>query len=68
MGYYLIERIRTLAPEDGCNVRAIALTAFASPVDRAKALASGFEAFLSKPVDPAVLVSGIAKLAGRPSH
>jgi len=67
-GYYLIERIRTLAPEDGRNVRAIALTAFASPVDRAKALASGFEAFLSKPVDPAVLVSGIAKLAGLPSH
>jgi DNA-binding response OmpR family regulator len=40
-------------------------TAFARSEDRPKALRSGFEVHLAKPVDPAGLVASVATLAGR---
>jgi PAS domain S-box-containing protein len=53
-GYGLLRRLRTL-PE-GERIPAIALTAYARPEDRAKALAAGFRAHLSKPLDPESLL------------
>jgi CheY-like chemotaxis protein len=44
---------------------AVALTAYARAEDRAKAIASGFDVHMSKPVEPAELVAVIAALAGR---
>jgi CheY-like chemotaxis protein len=41
------------------------VTAFASPEDRQRALAAGFQVHLAKPVDPKELTSVIASLAGR---
>lgn len=42
---------------------AIALTAFARAEDRARALDSGYQMHIAKPVAPAALVAAIANLA-----
>ena len=42
---------------------AIALTAYARPEERNKALAAGFQMHIAKPLDPAELTSAIVKLA-----
>jgi CheY-like chemotaxis protein len=47
------------------DIPAAALTAFARAEDRTKALRSGFEMHLAKPVDPGELVASIATLARR---
>ncbi len=67
-GYAVIRKVRELSPSAGGAVPAIALTAFARAEDRTRALTSGFQKHLSKPVDPAELVSIVAHLAGRASH
>ena len=68
-GYGLLRRLRTL-PE-GERIPAIALTAYARPEDRAKALAAGFRAHLSKPLDPESLLRelsrAVEKRPGRPA-
>ncbi len=64
-GYKLIRKIRTLTEEDTKNIPAIALTAFARKEDRMQALVAGFNAHLTKPVEPATLVAMIADLVGR---
>jgi CheY-like chemotaxis protein len=61
-GYSLIRRVRALEPELGRTVPAIALTAFASLADRTRALSEGFHMHLSKPVEPTVLLTAIARL------
>ncbi len=66
-GFELITRIRTSPDEHVREVPAVALTAFARSDDRSKALRSGFELHLSKPVDPAELVVSISTLVRR-SH
>ena len=58
-GYGLLKRLRRL-PE-GKRIPAIALTALTRPEDRAKALAAGFRAHLSKPLDPASLLHEISE-------
>jgi CheY-like chemotaxis protein/anti-sigma regulatory factor (Ser/Thr protein kinase) len=64
-GFQLIERIRASEDEAIRNVPAAALTAFARSEDRTKALRSGFELHLSKPVDPGELVASIVTLVRR---
>jgi PAS domain S-box-containing protein len=66
-GYELIRRVRTGAPPPACDVPAVALTAFARPEDRARALGAGFQAHVPKPVEPGILVTTVAKLARRAS-
>lgn len=63
-GYALIQNLRTLAPEAGGKVAAIALTAYARDEERLQALAAGFQAHLAKPVLPDILVAKIAELTG----
>ncbi len=65
-GYSLIRKIRERSPERGGNVPAAALTAYARTEDRVRALSSGFQTHLAKPIDPAELVATIAALAGHP--
>ena len=60
-GYGLLRRLRSL-PE-GEHIPAIALTAYARPEDRAKALAAGFRAHLSKPLDPENLLREVSEAA-----
>jgi CheY-like chemotaxis protein len=64
-GYDMIQRLRALPPEEGGRIPAAALTAYARAEDRASALALGFQAHVTKPVDPAELVAVVARLAGR---
>ncbi|WP_199339844.1 hybrid sensor histidine kinase/response regulator [Nostoc sp. FACHB-892] len=61
-GYMLIHRVRTWTPEQGGQIPAIALTAFARNNDQHKALKAGFQMHLSKPLNPEKLVAAIAKL------
>jgi len=64
-GFELIARIRQSADPVIRNIPAAALTAFARSEDRTKALRSGFEMHLAKPVDPGELVASVATLARR---
>ena len=64
-GCALIERIREMKSLPSGQIPAIALTAFARPEDRTRALASGFNFHLTKPVRPSELVQTVARLAGR---
>ena len=66
-GYILIRRVRALDPDRGGRIPAVALTAYASPEDRARALGVGFQAHVAKPVEPDELAAVVARLAGRPS-
>jgi PAS domain S-box-containing protein len=61
-GYMLISQIRKLPQGQGGQISAIALTAYATEVDSQKALATGFGAHVSKPVDPIQLVEVVTKL------
>jgi len=62
-GFDLLAHIRAHASPDAARLPALALTAFAQPQDRQRALASGFQAWISKPLDPAELVAAVAQLA-----
>ncbi|MNK77219.1 Alkaline phosphatase synthesis sensor protein PhoR [compost metagenome] len=62
-GFDLLAQIRAHASPDAANLPALALTAFAQPQDRQRALASGFQAWVSKPLDPAELLAAVAQLA-----
>jgi PAS domain S-box-containing protein len=64
-GFELIKRVRALPNSEVSNVPAAALTAFARSEDRTKALQSGFEMHLAKPVDPGELVASVATLVRR---
>jgi signal transduction histidine kinase/CheY-like chemotaxis protein len=60
----LIQKIRALPAEQGGSTPAAALAAFGAG-DRTRALLSGFQLQLAKPVRPAELVAAVANLAGR---
>jgi PAS domain S-box-containing protein len=64
-GHELIKRIRALPDPEVRDIPAAALTAFARSEDRTKALQSGFEMHLAKPVDPGELVAAITTLVRR---
>ncbi|HKG98023.1 MAG TPA: ATP-binding protein, partial [Pyrinomonadaceae bacterium] len=61
-GYDLIRKIRSLDPEEGGHVPAIALTAYAGASDRRRALLAGFQTHLAKPVEPDDLLAVILSL------
>lgn len=67
-GFDLIAAARQLDAEHCGHIPAIALTAFARQEDRDRALAAGFDHFLSKPVDPAELIAAVCRCTGRGRH
>lgn len=62
-GYDLIRYVRALPQEQGGEVPAMALTAYARASDRELALEAGFNRHVVKPVDPATLATQVAELA-----
>ncbi|HEX8236987.1 MAG TPA: ATP-binding protein [Abditibacteriaceae bacterium] len=64
-GISLIQELRTRSEASNGRIPAIALTAYASPSDRTRVLASGFQMHMSKPCDPEELAAAVASLAGR---
>ncbi|PSB03214.1 diguanylate cyclase [Merismopedia glauca CCAP 1448/3] len=61
-GYMLIQQIRALPPNQGGQIPAIALTAYAGDLDRQQALQAGFQQHLTKPIEPNQLVQVITTL------
>ncbi|MBN3941923.1 response regulator [Nostoc sp. NMS9] len=65
-GYTLIRKLRSLEPEKGGRIPAIALTAYTREEDRLEALAAGFQQHLSKPIDPNKLIVAVANVLELP--
>ena len=65
-GFEFIRRVRAHPDPQVAGVKAVALTALTRSEDHARALREGFDAFLPKPVEAAMLVAQVARLAGMP--
>ncbi|OYD96441.1 hypothetical protein CDG76_06555 [Nostoc sp. 'Peltigera membranacea cyanobiont' 210A] len=61
-GYSLIQQIRTLTPEKRGEIPAIALTAYARVDDYERAIISGYQRHVTKPLDPEELVQAVVAL------
>jgi len=64
-GYGLIERIRMMEKDPATSIPAVAITAYAKEEDRQRALSSGFQLYLAKPVELTELISVVAQAARR---
>jgi CheY-like chemotaxis protein len=64
-GFSLIRKIRGLQPEQGNDVPAIALTAYAREEDRLRALDAGFQTHIPKPTVPDELAAEVKKLTNQ---
>jgi PAS domain S-box-containing protein len=62
-GFDLIAQVRALPESRGGRTPAVALTAYARPEDRARAMRAGFQNYVPKPVAPEELVAALAALA-----
>ena len=62
-GFTLIRKVRSLAPEQGGRVPALALTAYARVEDRLKVLSAGFQMHVAKPIGSAQFAAAVAMLA-----
>jgi CheY-like chemotaxis protein len=63
-GFSLIQRLRGLDQETGGTLPAIALTAYARSEDRVRAIRSGFQNHLAKPIEPTELLAIVSSLVG----
>jgi CheY-like chemotaxis protein len=63
-GFEFMRKVREREPSYH-RIPALALTAFARPEDRKRAVLSGFQSYLAKPFDMAELVIVVAALARR---
>jgi PAS domain S-box-containing protein len=61
-GYEFIRRVRSSAVAERRALPAIAVTAYANPEDRIRALAAGYQLHVAKPIDAAGVAAAIASL------
>lgn len=61
-GYQFMKKFRATKVATERMIPAIALTAFARPEDRQRALLMGYQMHIAKPVEPRELIAGIASL------
>jgi CheY-like chemotaxis protein len=66
-GFAFIAQVRASADPDVRDLPAAALTAYTRAEDRVRALESGFQVHLAKPIDPREVVAALAALARRDS-
>jgi CheY-like chemotaxis protein len=64
-GYALIRDVRRRSRDEGGEIPAIALTAFARSEDRMRAMIAGYNLHLAKPIEPTELMVAVASLSGR---
>ncbi|HEY6080162.1 MAG TPA: ATP-binding protein, partial [Polyangiaceae bacterium] len=64
-GLSLLRKVRSRASAGGGSLPAVAMTAYARTEDRAQSLLAGFDAYVTKPVEPADLIHAVAKVSGR---
>ena len=60
-GYAVLEELKTLAERPW---KVVALTAHAMPEDRARALAAGFDGYITKPIDVRSFPQDVARYLG----
>jgi CheY-like chemotaxis protein len=65
-GYEFMRQLRARPPHLGGVIPALALTAYARAADREQALSTGYQAHVTKPVDPVDLIRAITELTARP--
>ncbi len=63
-GYTLIKKLRKLKTKLAKEIPAVALTAYATKEDKARALAAGFQVHVPKPIEPEALIRSIAGVMG----
>jgi PAS domain S-box-containing protein len=63
-GYDLIREVRSLDPERGGKIPAVAVSAYTKAEDRARVLAAGFQMHIAKPIVPGELIAVVASLTG----
>jgi signal transduction histidine kinase/CheY-like chemotaxis protein len=61
-GYALIRKLRSMSVDEGGQIPAIALTAYAAETTQQQVFAAGFQLHIAKPADPSKLISAIASL------
>jgi signal transduction histidine kinase len=64
-GYALIRKLRKLRLKSAREVPAVALTAYATKEDKARALEAGFQVHVPKPIEPGALIKTIVAIMGR---
>ena len=64
-GLEVVRQLKSWAAEIGIVLPSLALSAYARTEDRERALAVGFDLYLTKPVEPSDLVRAVARLARR---
>lgn len=63
-GYDLIRTVRNDMRLDEHMLPAVAMSAFARPVDQQRALQAGYQAYVIKPLQPHLLIRAVARMAG----
>jgi signal transduction histidine kinase/ActR/RegA family two-component response regulator len=61
-GHVFVRKLRALSEEGGGRTPAVALSAYSRVEDRTKALLSGFNMHVAKPVEPAELIAVLSNL------
>jgi PAS domain S-box-containing protein len=64
-GYEFMKKVRAREPERGGRIPAVAVTAYAGARDERHAFETGYQMYVSKPVEAGRLAATIASLAGR---
>lgn len=64
-GLSLLRKVRSRTSAGGGNLPAVAITAYARLEDRAQSLLAGFDACVTKPVEPVDLIDAVARVSGR---
>jgi PAS domain S-box-containing protein len=65
-GFSFVQRLRALEKSQERALPALALSGYARSEDRTKAIFSGFQSYLAKPVEPLELLATVRSLAGKP--
>ena len=63
-GYDLIRTVRNDMRLDEHMLPAVAISAFARPLDQQRALQAGYQAYVIKPLQPHLLIRAVARLVG----
>jgi CheY-like chemotaxis protein len=59
-GIALIRAVRERASTRGGQIPAVAVTAYGRPDDRDRVLSAGYQAHVTKPVEPSELIAAVA--------
>lgn len=60
-GYEFLQKVRALPSQQIRNFPAIALSAFAQKIDQEKAIKAGYQAYITKPVDPLKVIATVVQ-------